>query len=134
MEQPIDTNNKPASPAHPGRVGLGVILLVMGLVMLLDRTETLGGYAWRAFPGFILIGLGIAGMLGNWRSCANRDGSPFSGVWLMLVGVWLVVNSLQLFGLTYQTSWPLLIVAAGTVIVLRELFPAERRNRRSERS
>ena len=130
----MDDKKEQLRPVHPGRVGAGAILLAMGIVMLLDRTEWLGGYAWRAFPGFILVALGLTGMIGNWRACEGKQGSPFTGLWLILVGCWLIANSLRVFGLTYQTSWPLLIVAAGTLIVVRELFPSGRRHRTREKN
>jgi hypothetical protein len=121
-------------PMHPGRVSGGAVLMAMGIVMLLDRTELLGGRAWQAFPGAILIMFGLIGMVTNWRRSDERRGSPLSGLWLIFVGSWLIGNSFHAFGMRYQHSWPLLIVAAGTVIVLKELFPGQPSARRRENS
>jgi hypothetical protein len=117
---------------HPGRIGGGAVLIAMGAVMLLDRSTILGPSAWQAFPGLILVMFGLIGMIGNWRRCDGRRGSPLSGLWLIFVGSWLIANGLHLYGLTYAHSWPLLVVAAGTIIVLKELFPGERPVRQRE--
>jgi hypothetical protein len=121
--------NDSLRPVHPGRVGAGAVVMAMGIVMLLDRSDLVGPYAWRAFPGFILVLLGLTGAIGNWRACAGRRGTPLSGLWLILVGCWLIVNALNFFGMTYRTSWPFLIIAAGTMVVLREVFPGLREDR-----
>jgi hypothetical protein len=104
----------------------------MGIIMLLDRTEILGGVAWQAFPGLILVLLGVTGVIGNWRLCDGHRGSPLSGIWLILVGAWLIVSATHAFGLTYRDSWPLLVVAAGAMIVVREVFPGLRREHAKE--
>lgn len=114
-------------PFHPGRVMAGVILLGLGVLMLLDRTTLLAGHASRLIPGFVLILIGAVQMAGP-RDC-DRRGGPFRGVWPILVGAWLIVNAVELWGLTYRTSWPLLIVAIGVLMVLRELFPGARQPR-----
>ncbi len=129
METPSSAATKDLRPAHPGRVGGGAVLIAMGAVMLLDRTEMLGGRAWQAFPGAILITLGLIGTVSNWRTCGGREGTPLSGLWMIFVGTWLIANALHVFGLTYQNSWPLLLVGLGTIIVLKELFPRQRRAR-----
>jgi hypothetical protein len=117
---------------HPGRIGGGAVLIAMGAVMLLDRSTILGPSAWQAFPGMILVMFGLVGMIGNWRRCDGHRGTPLSGLWLIFVGSWLIANGLHLYGLTYAHSWPLLVVGAGTIIVLKELFPGERPVRRRE--
>ena len=81
----------------------------------------------RLIPGFVLILIGAVQMAGP-RDC-DRRGGPFRGLWPILVGAWLIVNAVQLWGLTYRTSWPLLIVAIGVLMVLRELFPGARQPR-----
>jgi hypothetical protein len=132
MTNAPDRSQNALRPVHPGRIGAGGVLIAMGVVMLLDRTELLGGRAWQAFPGAILIAFGVIGVMTNWRACDGRQGSPLSGLWLMFVGCWLIANSLHLFGLTYEHSWPLLVVAGGIIIVLKELFPGLREHRRRE--
>jgi hypothetical protein len=118
----------PRRGVHGGQVMTGVIILTMGVVMFLDRTEVFGGHVWRAFPGFFLIALGLINLSNAWAARPDERSSPLSGVWLLFIGSWLVANLLNLFGLTFLNSWPLLIVGGGLMIVLKELFPGLRRD------
>jgi hypothetical protein len=38
---------------------------------------------------------------------------------LTAVGVWGLISEARLFGFDYSTSWPLLIIAAGMIMVWR---------------
>jgi hypothetical protein len=121
-----DTNSRDGEVTRfdAGRVTAGAILLGLGVLLLLDRTRPLAGHATQLIPGFVLIVIGAMQMAGG-RDCARRG--PFRGFWPILVGAWLIVNATHLWGLTYETSWPLLIVALGVLMVLREIFPGARR-------
>lgn len=44
-----------------------------------------------------------------------------SGVWLIAIGAWMLVSQAQMFGLSFHTSWSLLVVMAGMLIVVRGL-------------
>jgi hypothetical protein len=115
---------------HPGRVAGGFIILALGATMLLDRNGMLGGHSMRYFGGVALIAIGAARLLGVWR--CNRRGrgeGTVSAVWLVFLGAWLIASQANLLGLTFQTSWPLLIIGVGIVIVARELLPDRGRNR-----
>ena len=55
---------------------------------------------------------------------ADPDGrvrSRRSGVWLIMVGFWGLISEFHLFGFTFATSWPLLVIGAGVLIVWRSL-------------
>jgi hypothetical protein len=108
---------------HPGRVTVGLILLVLGILMLVDRMNYFDVSAMQLFPGMVLIALGLARLAVAQVAPVTKSsrGTVRHGLWLMTVGTWLIVNALHLFGLTYATSWPLLVIAGGVFIVARGL-------------
>jgi len=116
-------DNQGVPHVNAGRIVGGLIVLALGVMMLLDRTDILRGYdAGRLLPGVVLIVIGL-GQLGRGpslrRGCYRRGAG---GLWLVVVGAWLLASELRLFGLTYHTSWPLLIIAIGVLMVLRAVF------------
>lgn len=107
--------------SHTGQIGIGVVILVMGVLMLLDRTDLLSFDAGRLFPGLLLMALGLAQQASHWGHGRRRN--PLAGFWLIVIGAWLLINETHAFGLTGHTSWPLLVIAGGLLIVLRGVFP-----------
>lgn len=107
---------------HSGRVVAGIIVILVGLAMLFDRTGLHSLDLSRHFWPFILIVIGLVRL----SDPGTRDGRPRSrrsGAWLLFVGVWGLVNELHLFGLSYETSWPLLVIGAGLGVVWRAMDP-----------
>jgi hypothetical protein len=104
-----------------GRVTLGAIILTLGVLMLVDRADHFDFNPLMLFPGVVLIAMGLVRMaLAAHDPEAHRGPSPIvHGLWLMTVGTWLILNLLHLFGMTFQTSWPLLMIAGGAFIVAR---------------
>jgi len=93
---------------------LGAFLVVMGAAWLLDQMGLgLGHYVMRFWP-VILIALGLV-MLQRGR----RHG-PLTGVVLIIVGAWLLLNTL---GWVMVDPWafvgPLILVVIGARIVMR---------------
>jgi hypothetical protein len=88
-------------------IGLGLWLLFLQLdVVRIDPP-------WEWWP-LILVALGLGKLLG-----AGSHRELTGGVWLMVLGGWLIVNFQGWFGLYWDNSWPLLMVAAGALIVWR---------------
>lgn len=105
---------------HAGRVASGLVILALGTLMLLDRHDVFGREAMRLFPGVVLIVLGAVRLVsGDCSRPGRRTG--FGGFWLVFIGAWLIANESHLMGLSYRDSWPILIIGAGVLIVLREL-------------
>ena len=112
-------------PIPPGRIAAGVLILGMGVLLMLDRTGVLSIDAGRLIAPFVLIALGLLRSVGGWgQGWRRRD--PLAGFWLIAVGAWMLISELHVAGLTYHTSWPLIIVALGLLMVLREIVPGRR--------
>ena len=55
------------------------------------------------------------------RAQVRRRGASVGGIWLIGVGVWMLAAQMHFFGLDFHTSWPLLVVLSGIIIVIRGL-------------
>jgi len=122
-------------------VGLGVLLLVFGLLIgvpamavpacivggiggLLYWQNAMGNweswaYVWTLIPGFVGVGIVLAGLLGGEIRQAVRGGS-----WLILISLVLfTVFGSFLGGLGWLGPyWPILLIALGVLIFARSLF------------
>ena len=111
-----------------GKVVTGLVVITVGVMLLLDRTGQydfhLSGRLWP----FLLILIGAARLAeGAW----DRTRGWVTALWLIYVGGWGLVNEWHLFGFDYDTSWPLLVIGVGLLIVGRSLQgPRVRPNRR----
>ena len=101
-----------------GRIFGGATLIAIGVVIFLERygVVDLSQY-WRFWP-LLLVFFGLFQLVAP-RCTADRG----SGVWLLLIGVWLQISLLGLFGLTWGSSWPLLLIFIGVAVFLSGLFP-----------
>jgi hypothetical protein len=98
----------------------GLVVMVAGGVLLLDRLNwgfRLNVPIWPV----ILLFLGLARI--SERRASGRVGLNRSSAWLIFLAGWGFINEYRLWGFTYETSWPLLIVGAGVMIVWRSVTP-----------
>jgi hypothetical protein len=94
---------------------LGIAILLMGVFFLLDNTSVLDiGPFWKYWP-IILIIAGAGKMIE-----ADDKKGVIDGAWLAFIGTWLFISFNHIFGLSFRTSWPLLIVAWGVSILWKE--------------
>jgi hypothetical protein len=81
---------------------------------LLDRFDVIDiGDFWRLWP-LIVMYFGLTQLVtprGRRRSA-----------WLLLIGIWLLVSSVEAFGFHYGNSWPLLIMFVGLSMVFDHRF------------
>jgi uncharacterized membrane protein len=103
----------------------GVVLIVFGVLFLLDRSDVADfGDVVRHYWPIIVVGFGLTRIV---------DGEIWNGLWLLAVGTWLQLVNLNLFGLTYGSSWPLLLIVLGAGMVVRALMSAARSGREEPR-
>ncbi len=93
---------------HGGLVP-GLIMMAVGLVFLLDRFDVISvRQIWRYWP-MVVIAIGLGHLV--------RPGGGRPSIFLLLIGVWLQISTLELWGLDFSDSWPLLIIFIGASFV-----------------
>jgi hypothetical protein len=85
-------------------------MITIGATMLLNT----GGMAANCGAADADARPGRAG-----RRDRQRRGDGLGGIWLIGIGSWLLVTQTHLFGLHFGNSWPLIVILAGVMIVIR---------------
>jgi putative Mn2+ efflux pump MntP len=95
----------------------GLLLIGFGAAVLLDRMDMFEFHdMWHYWP-LILTVFGINKMIGF------PTAKEFcSGLWLTSLGVWLFANFEHLYGLEWQTSWPILIIVLGVNLIIEPIL------------
>jgi len=90
----------------------GGLLVLLGGGMLVAEL----GFDWlphiEHYWPFLLVLVGVNRLLDY-----PHPRHVSKGLWLIFVGLWLFVCLEHLWGLTFATSWPILIIAFGTALV-----------------
>jgi hypothetical protein len=114
----VMNSSEQTSGSTSGRVLVGMLIIVVGLVLMADRIGLSGIHlSGRSWPLF-LIAFGIVRLIAP-ADRGGRPGSRRGGAWFMYLGLWFFVNEFHLFGFDYHNSWPLLVVGAGIGMVWR---------------
>jgi len=109
-------------------VVIGSFLVLAGGALLLDNSGVIDiGPVWRFWP-FILVGLGIARI----REAASRRDQG-TGLWLLLLGLWCAVWTLNIGGLTFSDIWPAIFIALGLSMLWKSLPGIPTLNQEKER-
>jgi hypothetical protein len=115
-KQPRDTSDQ---------IFWGLLLLGVGTFLLLSRLHVFD-FDWtihRFWPLIVII-VGVSHIV-------HRK-TVWSGLWIVAVGVWLQMVTLHLYGFTYASSWPLLLVILGGGIIVRTIAGSARRRNAEE--
>ena len=119
---------------RPGAIVGGAFLLVLGGTMFLERSGLADISVGRIIGPACLIIIGTMSLLENsgWLSAqqqpqadgtvrprVRKPGALTGGFWLIGVGCWMLVSQMNLFGLNYGTSWPLLVILSGIIMLVR---------------
>lgn len=101
----METNDSRHTPVDRSVLGLGLALVVAGVVLTLAQLDLVDVRGISAFWPLFVVGAGV------WQlATANKPKKRRAGLWIALVGVWLLVNTLQVFGLFWHNSWPVLMI------------------------
>ncbi|HWW59923.1 MAG TPA: DUF5668 domain-containing protein [Thermoanaerobaculia bacterium] len=105
-----------------GKLALGLVLLLIGGLKFLDNIDLFNARPlWHWWP-LLLIVLGGASELDAIRK-RRGDG----GIVLLALGVWMLLGTQELFGLTYRTAFPIGIVVVGLGIILHAVIDVPRK-------
>lgn len=94
----------------------GLALILVGAAFLVDRLRVvdIDRHYWPFIPLFIGIVRLVAGSPSGQVARSRRPGA-----WLAFIGLWGLVTEFHVLGLSYDTSWPLLIIGLGLMVVWR---------------
>lgn len=129
----IDACESAPRSFKPGAVAGGTILLVVGATLLLDRSGIVATPLRQLIGPLVLISLGalIAAEKGGFvsgyrgrdeagrRTRVRPRGGPGAGLWMMGIGTWMLVSQIHLWGFDFHTSWPLLVILSGVMLLVR---------------
>lgn len=99
-----------------GHWATGLILIGIGSLFLLERLGYIESATVRQYwPGII-------GLVGAGQLFAARDAAQAAkGAFLVFLGCWLYVSIQRLWGLSFQNSWPLILIAVGLTDIVSGL-------------
>ena len=118
---------------HPAAMVAGGVLLVLGVAMLLTPAEDLRLEFGRLIGPMVMIVIGTTILLGGrngadtrpaddataQRRLASQRQRSNAGLWMIGFGCWMLVSQTHLFGLGFRTSWPLLLIGMGLLLMIR---------------
>ncbi len=95
----------------------GLILVSLGVLLLLDNLNILDVDHWWHYWPMILVILGMNKMI-DFESAKEF----VSGVWFVVLGLWLYACFEHIWGLTFRNSWPVLLIGWGGCEVLKAVL------------
>ena len=100
-------------PIHAGKLAWGAVLIVLGGVLLIEQLDVF--YFDNLIRYWPLVLVAVGGV--TLATARGRD-QRHSGMWLLGIGGWLLVNTLGLWGFWWANSWPLILILAGSIHLL----------------
>ena len=121
-------NPKPHLP-YLSRAAFGSILVAAGIAILAGNFGWLDlGDLGRYWP-LVLVAVGLNHLM---RPLSFRRAR--SGLWFVLIGLWLEAIQFHVLGMTFEKSWPIIVVFIGLDIVFRGFLGIDRRYYRRHRA
>lgn len=116
------------NPFRQPHIIVGVALVIIGVIFVMMNLGVIEHVPLFRFWPLILVIIGLGKLAGDGRE-------RWSGIWLLLLGVWFQMVTLRWYGLTYRNSWPALLIIWGLFIAGKALarqsqaaFPREVKN------
>jgi len=112
---------KPEPRMDMSALGAGILLILAGVALTLAKLDLLRLEGIGTLWPLVVVAAGI------WQLVtAQKPGRRRKGAMIVVVGVWLLVNVLGLFGLFWHNSWPVLMILMG---LLQLVWPDEKEGR-----
>jgi hypothetical protein len=113
-------------PNEPLRnsIAAGLCMMTLGLGLVLND-----GLPLSSLWPFIPLALGTAHLT---RPDLSDDGhrSLRTGLWFMFLGGWGLGNVYGVLGMQYRKTWPVLVIAAGVMLVWEAVLSGSRQESR----
>ena len=107
-------------------LALGLALLLAGLLLLLSRLHVLPPLGMGELWPLLLVGFGIGRLL------TPRAGRPrWSGIVITFIGVWLLLDALEVWHLPLDIAWSGALAIGGLAIVVDAIAGALAARRRA---
>ena len=95
----------------------GLALIALGVTIFLDQMDLVDIHSlWHYWP-LLLVIAGVNKMIGYPTA---KDFT--SGLWSVLIGLWIFAVFEDMYGLTWRNSWPFVIIVTGITIILEPLI------------
>jgi hypothetical protein len=107
-------------PRTAGRLITGIILVIIGGVLLLDR-GLFSDYTIWDLVALIAVGGGALAVVFARKSSDYREGA-----WWILMGMWFYLSVNKIGGYGFGDTWPIAIIIFG----INELWKSTERNSR----
>jgi predicted membrane protein len=95
---------------------MGVVIIVVGLLFTLENLGFIEADAYLRYWPVVLIAVGLM------KLWAGGRGATFPGLLFFFVGVWLLLQSMEIVTISLWSLWPLLLIFAGGSMIRRGIY------------
>jgi predicted membrane protein len=120
----MDTGASPPTVRLTPHLMFGLLIILIGIVFTLDKLDIADA---RTYLRYWPVGLIAIGLTKLWQVQAGF-GSPIGGVLFVIAGGWLLLDNLNVIDVSFIDFWPVLLIAAGSIIVWQGLRGRHHRN------
>jgi hypothetical protein len=100
--------NESHKESRSANLKVGVVLIIAGCLLLTDQIYLLEDFDWLyIFPGVI----GLFGLIDVIQ--INRPEQIAKGLFNLILAFWIFASLSNLWGWTFQNSWPVILIAIG---------------------
>lgn len=107
-----------SSQNSPQQILIGVALAAVGAIFLLDNLHIFDVRAILPFWPVVLIVVGVL-KLSQTQSPGSNSSGRLLGAGMVLVGSLLTLRHLGIFDFRWREWWPLLLIAAGVMVIIK---------------